>query len=316
MGVTTSGVIDLGQPHHRPVGRDRPVLCAELGLRLCAGGRRLLVSHKGEGVFGLTYSARGAFSAPRIRVNPFSLATPGILRRLFRRPFRGGADVGSRCPRRRLDQHDQHDLFASGRKLDRTILQVRQGDEAVGVGDGLVVQTQAPALGQAAASEREEARPASAARVARATPASSTALDTSKVGRSSERRHARRPLPPPPAPPRPPRRRATGSWPRRPAPLGVVDLGSLKGFKPRHLAHRQIGEQPQEFADIGVLGVPPELPIVVRRQAGRRSATPRRRRSCPSWRQTRWVISGVVRPKAALASIRRFSSTPLTMLPH
>ncbi len=34
-------------------------------------------------MFGLTYSVKGAFSAPRISVNPFSLATPGILRRLF-----------------------------------------------------------------------------------------------------------------------------------------------------------------------------------------------------------------------------------------
>ena len=34
-------------------------------------------------MFGLTYSARGAFAAPKISVNPLSLATPGILRRIF-----------------------------------------------------------------------------------------------------------------------------------------------------------------------------------------------------------------------------------------
>ncbi len=43
----------------------------------------LLVSRKGEGMFGLTYSAKGAFSSPKISVNPLSLAAPGILRRIF-----------------------------------------------------------------------------------------------------------------------------------------------------------------------------------------------------------------------------------------
>ncbi len=83
MGVTTSGVIDLDSRTIDLSGGIAPsyVLNSAFGAVPVVGD--LLVSHKGEGVFGLTYSARGAFSAPRIRVNPFSLATPGILRRIF-----------------------------------------------------------------------------------------------------------------------------------------------------------------------------------------------------------------------------------------
>jgi len=83
MGVTTSGVIDLDSRTIDLRGGIAPsyVLNSAFGAVPVLGD--LLVSHKGEGVFGLTYSARGAFAAPRIKVNPFSLATPGILRRLF-----------------------------------------------------------------------------------------------------------------------------------------------------------------------------------------------------------------------------------------
>ena len=48
--------------------------------------------------------------------------------------------------------------------------------------------------------------------------------------------------------------------------LCFVDFVSAQGFKPRNLSNRQVGEQAQEPADVGVLGVAPELPIVVRRK--------------------------------------------------
>ena len=83
MGVTTSGVVDLDSRTIDLSGGIAPsyVLNSALGAVPLVGD--LLVSHKGEGMFGLTYSARGAFASPRIKVNPFSLATPGILRRIF-----------------------------------------------------------------------------------------------------------------------------------------------------------------------------------------------------------------------------------------
>ncbi len=43
----------------------------------------ILTSKKGEGIFGVTYSMTGAAEHPDISVNPLSVLTPGILRRLF-----------------------------------------------------------------------------------------------------------------------------------------------------------------------------------------------------------------------------------------
>ena len=49
--------------------------------------------------------------------------------------------------------------------------------------------------------------------------------------------------------------------------LGVVDLGAFKPLQPRDLIHRQVGEQLQELDDVGVLGVAPHLPVVIRAQS-------------------------------------------------
>lgn len=43
----------------------------------------LLVSKKGEGILGLTYEMKGNIGEPGITVNPLSILTPGILRRIF-----------------------------------------------------------------------------------------------------------------------------------------------------------------------------------------------------------------------------------------
>ncbi len=43
----------------------------------------LLVSKKGEGVFGLTYAMKGNLNEPVLTVNPLSVLTPGIFRRIF-----------------------------------------------------------------------------------------------------------------------------------------------------------------------------------------------------------------------------------------
>jgi hypothetical protein len=83
MGVTTQGVIDLDARTVDLSGGIAPsyVLNSAMGAVPFVGD--VLISHKGEGMFGLTYSAKGAFLQPKISVNPFSLATPGILRRIF-----------------------------------------------------------------------------------------------------------------------------------------------------------------------------------------------------------------------------------------
>ncbi len=43
----------------------------------------ILASRKGEGVFGVTYSMKGPLADPTLTVNPLSVLTPGILRRIF-----------------------------------------------------------------------------------------------------------------------------------------------------------------------------------------------------------------------------------------
>jgi hypothetical protein len=43
----------------------------------------LLTSKKGEGILGMTYEASGSLDEPKISVNPLSMLTPGIFRRIF-----------------------------------------------------------------------------------------------------------------------------------------------------------------------------------------------------------------------------------------
>jgi hypothetical protein len=43
----------------------------------------LLVSKQGEGIFGLTYAMKGNLNEPVLSVNPLSVLTPGIFRRIF-----------------------------------------------------------------------------------------------------------------------------------------------------------------------------------------------------------------------------------------
>jgi hypothetical protein len=43
----------------------------------------ILISKKGEGVFGLTYAMKGNLNEPVLTTNPLSVLTPGILRRIF-----------------------------------------------------------------------------------------------------------------------------------------------------------------------------------------------------------------------------------------
>jgi hypothetical protein len=59
----------------------------------------LLVSKKGEGILGLTYEMKGNISEPSITVNPLSILTPGILRRIFEfGPSRAGETASAAQP--------------------------------------------------------------------------------------------------------------------------------------------------------------------------------------------------------------------------
>ena len=50
--------------------------------------------------------------------------------------------------------------------------------------------------------------------------------------------------------------------------LRLVDLGPGQAFEPADFVERQQREQFEEPADIGVVGVAPELPVLVRREHG------------------------------------------------
>src|SRR6185503_7521840 len=58
------------------------------------------------------------------------------------------------------------------------------------------------------------------------------------------------------------RRRFVGEY-----DLRLVDVAALKFFQPRDLGEGQLGEELEEASGIGVFGVAPELPVVVRREA-------------------------------------------------
>ncbi len=58
----------------------------------------LLASKKGEGIFGVTYSATGNADQPNIDVNPLSALTPGILRRIFEGHMPTAANAPSNNP--------------------------------------------------------------------------------------------------------------------------------------------------------------------------------------------------------------------------
>lgn len=83
MGITTQGTIDLDSRTVDLAGGIAPSYALNSAMGAVPLLGELLISHKGEGMFGLTYSAKGDFTSPRVDVNPFSLATPGILRRIF-----------------------------------------------------------------------------------------------------------------------------------------------------------------------------------------------------------------------------------------
>ena len=44
---------------------------------------QVLVSKKGEGIIGMTYSATGSADQPQVSMNPLSVMAPGLLRRIF-----------------------------------------------------------------------------------------------------------------------------------------------------------------------------------------------------------------------------------------
>ena len=45
-----------------------------------------VLTRRGEGLFGFTYTVRGSADRPTVSVNPLSILTPGMFREIFRQP--------------------------------------------------------------------------------------------------------------------------------------------------------------------------------------------------------------------------------------
>jgi hypothetical protein len=83
IGLTADGYIDRPKNVVALKGTMVPVfgLNSVLGAIPVLGD--VLVSKPGEGVFGMTYSVKGNADQPDLSINPLSVLTPGILRRIF-----------------------------------------------------------------------------------------------------------------------------------------------------------------------------------------------------------------------------------------
>jgi hypothetical protein len=58
----------------------------------------LLISKPGEGIIGMTYSVSGNADEPKVSVNPLSMVTPGIFRRIFEGRMPDAANAPSNAP--------------------------------------------------------------------------------------------------------------------------------------------------------------------------------------------------------------------------
>ncbi len=77
VGLTARGIMDTRTRKMELVGVVTPAYVLNAAFAGLTGSR------EGEGVFGVTYRASGAFTDPEIEVNPLSIAVPGVLRRMF-----------------------------------------------------------------------------------------------------------------------------------------------------------------------------------------------------------------------------------------
>ncbi len=257
----------------------------------------ILASKKGEGILSVTYSMTGNAEQPTITTNPLSILTPGILRRIFEGHIPTAANAPSNAQRgrraaagterrRRIRPALRKTCFFLPLESFSTPSLLSAEASTINLGSDTAASfSLRPLLAiSLRASEFDAARPAATARLRM--PSGSFAV---MVGRPS----------------------ADGAFLKGAARgvagffggvaamqhgggfggqdlLGLVQFRALQCFQPRDFAPRHVGEQAQEAADIAVLGVAPELPIVIGAAHRRRSATPRRRRSCPSWRPRRW----------------------------
>ena len=83
IGVTADGYVDRRSNQLALKGALAPLYGINSVLGAIPIFGQVLVSRKGEGIIGMTYSATGNADEPQVNMNPLSVLTPGILRRIF-----------------------------------------------------------------------------------------------------------------------------------------------------------------------------------------------------------------------------------------
>jgi hypothetical protein len=83
IGVSAEGYLDRPKNELQVKGTLVPLFGINSVLGYIPLLGNLLVSKPGEGIIGMTYTLSGNADEPHISVNPLSLVTPGILRRIF-----------------------------------------------------------------------------------------------------------------------------------------------------------------------------------------------------------------------------------------
>ncbi len=100
VGATADGYVDRPKNAIAIKGTLAPVVGVNfnqvLGAIPVVGN--ILVSKKGEGIFGVTYSVKGNADQPSVSVNPLAMLTPGILRRIFQGRMPTAAQAPSNAP--------------------------------------------------------------------------------------------------------------------------------------------------------------------------------------------------------------------------
>jgi AsmA-like C-terminal region/Protein of unknown function len=83
LGITVTGSVDLIEKTMNLSGALAPAYSINSALGNIPVLGDVLVSRKGEGLFGLSYKVQGPYEALQVFVNPLSALTPGVLRRIF-----------------------------------------------------------------------------------------------------------------------------------------------------------------------------------------------------------------------------------------
>jgi hypothetical protein len=86
LGITAEGVADLQAGKMDIRGTLAPAYSLNSAMAGVPVLGQILTSRKGEGIVGIGYYAKGSLEKPQVMVNPLSLVTPGILRRMFETP--------------------------------------------------------------------------------------------------------------------------------------------------------------------------------------------------------------------------------------